>query len=243
MKRSLCLILALTLLVLCGCGKTASTASAPSGPTETATMPEVFSQDEYMLYQNVFYGDYGPDAAGKPVEKQGVLAILHDAFNQRERYYVWGYYDKTKCCDWQWEFVPEDPASLPAPGSLITVTGTFAAAEDALDGYWIEGAKTSAEKIFTGAGAELNMAVMSCTLERVQMYNILYKSEDFEGKSFTAYGRLAADSMLQDPYYDGSWQIGYRWDGKIPGLELLCAMSGQVQGGTLSVQSLESMES
>ena len=45
---------------------------------------------------------------------------------------------------------------------------------------WIEGAKSSAEKLFTGAGAELNMAVMSCTLERVQMYNILYKSEDYD---------------------------------------------------------------
>ena len=240
MKRSLCLLLAL--LMLCGCGKTASTAPESTEPAESDALPEVYSQDEYMLYQNVFYGDYGPDAAGKPVEKQGAYATIYDAFNQRQRYYVWGYYDKTKCCDWQWEFVPEDPAALPAPGSMIRVTGTFAASEDALDGYWIEPAQCSVEGIYTGAEAELNMAVMSCTLERVQMYNIMYKPESFEGRSFTAYGRLTAEGMLQDPYYDGSWQIACQQNGGSADPERLYLLGGTVEGGALKAQSMENLE-
>ena len=258
MKRTLILFLAL--LMLCGCGKSAPAQQAPAAPqgpavpqgpaapqasaepAQSQTRAEVFSPDEYMLYQNVFYGDYGPQAEGTQVEKQGVYATLTDVYNQRRRYYVWGYYDKTRCCDWQWEFVPDDPDALPAPGSLITVTGTFAAAQDALDGYWIEGAACATDQAYGGESAALDMAAMSCTLERVQMYNVLHAPEEFEGKDFTAYGRLAADRMLQDPYYDGSWQIGYRWDGDDPGVDRLCAMRGEIRDGVLSVRSLEPME-
>ena len=143
-------LLLLSLLLLCGCGKSAPAPQTPVDPARSDALPEVYSQDEYMLYQNVFYGDYGAEAVGKTVEKQGAYATVYDAYNQRQRYYVWGYYDRTKCCDWQWEFVPENPDALPAPGSMIRVTGTFAASEDALDGYWIEPADCSVEGIYTG---------------------------------------------------------------------------------------------
>ena len=266
MKRFLCLLLSLTLLLLCGCGRSASApqesaasqgpdvsqgpaasqgpsaSQAPAAPAQSETRAEVFSQDEYMLYQNVFYNDYGPKVDGTQVEKEGVFAMITDAFNQRQRYYVWGYYDKTRCCDWQWEFVPDNPDALPAPGSLITVSGTFASAKDALDGYWIKDASFSTKQTYGGESASLDMAAMSCTLERVQMYNVMYKPEEFEGKDFTAYGRLTADSMLQDPYYDGSWQIGYSWDGSDPGIDRLCAVRGEILGGTLTVESLDPME-
>ena len=235
-------LLLLSLLLLCGCGKSAPAPETPAEPARSDALPEVYSQDEYMLYQNVFYGDYGAEAVGKPVEKQGAYATVYDAYNQRQRYYVWGYYDRTKCCDWQWEFVPENPDALPAPGSMIRVTGTFAASEDALDGYWIEPADCSVEGIYTGPAADLNMAVMSCTLERVQMLNILYKPEEFEGRSFTAYGRLTAEGTLQDPYYDGSWQIPCRQDGDAPDPERLYLLNGTVEDGALKAQSMENLE-
>ena len=240
MKRTLCLLLAL--LLLYGCGKSAPALQEPEEPARSDALPEVYSQEEYMLYQNVFFGDFGPDAAGKPVEKQGVYATVYDAFNQRQRYFVWGYYDRTKCCDWQWEFVPADPASLPAPGSTVRVSGTFAAGEDALDGYWIESAQCSVDSVYTGAAADLNMAVMSCTLERVQMYNILYKPEEFEGRGFTAYGRLTAGGMLQDPYYDGSWEIACSQDGGASDPERLYLLRGTVEAGALKAQSMENLD-
>ena len=166
--------------------------------------------------------------------KHGVFTTLHDAFSDRVRYYVWGYMDNTKCCDWQWEIVPEDPDVLPPDGSLVTVTGTFASHEDALDGYWIENAAVETETSFTGDAADLNMVAMSCTLERVQMWNILYRSDSFEGKTFNAYGRIAAVDTLEDPYYDGSWQIPFSSAQESPAIGTTVTLSGTVEAGALS---------
>lgn len=240
MKKWFCALMAAVLAICCaGC---AADSPAASAGKETTTCPEVYSPDEYMLYQNIFYKDYAKDAVNKPVVKEGVFATVYDAYNQRQRYYVWGYYDKTKCCDWQWEFVPEKPETLPAPGSLIKVSGTFVANDMALDKYWIFLPTVETKTVYTGPQAELNMGVMSGTLERVQILNILYRSEAFEGKSFIAYGRVLADK-IQDPYYNGSWQIPYSWDGTLPGLDVLCSLSGKVQGGTLAAVQLAPMES
>ena len=41
------------------------------------------------------------------------------------------------------------------------------------------------------------------------MFNILYRPEEFSGKRFIAYGRIAGAGLLEDPYYNGSWQIPY----------------------------------
>lgn len=57
------------------------------------------------------------------------------------RYYVWGYNDNTKCCDWQWEIVPESTDNLPPVGSTVNASGIFAQNDNALDGYWIENVK------------------------------------------------------------------------------------------------------
>ena len=206
MKKWLCIVLLLAVFaaVLGGCGKR----SDDKGAT-TDKVPEILNQEEYLLYQNVFFNDYGKQLIGKEVSKKGVLAVIQDGFNQRTRYYVWGYLDNTKCCDWQWEFVPEDSAVLPQPGSLVSVKGTFAAHDDALDGYWIEKAAVETNTKYTGEVFDLDMCAMSCTLERVQMLNILYKPEYFKERSFIAYGRIVASGTLEDPYYNGSWQMPF----------------------------------
>ncbi len=222
--------LVLLLVILCaGCG---GQPSRQDGATDT--VPEIMNQDEYVLYQNVFHGDYGQQLTGKDVVKRGVLAAVQDAFNARTRYYVWGYMDATRCCDWQWELVPMDPATLPPVGSLVNVRGTFAASDDALDGYWIESAAVETESIYTGPTAELDMCAMSCTLERVQMLNILYRSEYFEGKDFAAYGRIAGPGTLENPYYDGSWQIEFSSDDVSPAIGTQVVLRGTVAGGTLT---------
>ena len=235
------IILAVGVIVGCfGCGM--------SGTPDTATdsggvgdRPETFSQDEYVLYQNIFYNGYGGDYDGKPVEKEGVFAVISDAYNDRQRYYVWGYYDQTRCCDWQWEFVPEDGEELPPVGSLVKVSGTFASDSDALDGYWIRDAKCELETDYSGQTADLDMAAMSCTLERVQMINIMNKKESFQDREFTAYGRIASLDSLEDPYYDNSWQIKFTWDGDIPAIGTLVLITGTVKDGTLTIRSLKNM--
>ena len=135
MMKRLCFTLSLLLLALTlsGCGGTDG--AAGKGAANTAdSIPVILNQAEYLLYQNIFYNSYGPQYEGQSVTKRGVLARIRDAFNDCDRYYVWGYLDNTKCCDWQWEFVPTDKNSLPAPGSLVVVKGVFKADDNALEG-------------------------------------------------------------------------------------------------------------
>ena len=214
------------------------TGTVPAVQTETDKRPEVFSADEYLLYQNVFYADYGKEIDGDDVKKEGVFTILYDAYKDRQRYYVWGYYDQTKCCDWQWELVPEEGAELPVIGSLVTVTGTFEHNEDALDKYWIKDAHFEVTSTYTGPTAERDMRSMSCTLERVQMINVMNRQDAFQGKTFLAYGRIASLSSLEDPYYNGSWRIDFFWDGEVPAIGTLVELSGTIKDGKLVVGAI-----
>ena len=232
-KLCMAMVLGLTVLLLSGCGSTGS-GSDQKALNSTDKVPEVLSQAEYLLYENIFYNDYGPQYEGKEVAKRGVLAKLQDAFSNSARYYVWGYLDNTRCCDWQWEFIPKDEANLPPVGSLITVHGVFGADEAALDGYWITDAAVETEAEYTGHQEEINMFVMSCTLERVQMLNILYRPEAFEGKPFIAYGRIAGIGVLEDPYYNNSWQIPFSAKVASPAPGTMVSLQGRVREAVLS---------
>ena len=233
MMKRLCFSLSLLLLALTltGCG----------GTNTADSIPVILNQAEYLLYQNIFYNSYGPQYEGQTVTKRGVLAKIRDAFNDRDRYYVWGYLDNTKCCDWQWEFVPTDKNSLPAPGSLVVVKGVFKADDNALDGYWITGAAVETETAYSGAQDEINMLAMSCTLERVQILNIQYRSEAFEGKSFSAYGRIAGTNTLENPYYNGSWQMPFSSGTASPAIGTLVILRGSVRNAALADCSLSVM--
>ena len=233
-KKTLSIAMLFSVVLLC----TACSGGNASGSADVSTtseIPVVLNQAEYVLYQNIFYNDYGAQYQNIPVTKNGVFAVVQDAFNNRDRYYVWGYLDNTMCCDWQWEIVPRDTMSLPPTGSLVTVSGIFTADEQALDDYWILDAEVTTVTQYAGAGADLNMLAMSDTLERVQMLNILYRQEAFEGKSFTAYGRIAGPNLLEDPYYDNSWQIPYASadsaEALAIGTNVVC--SGKVTSGML----------
>ncbi len=227
------LALLLAIILLCSA---CSSDSGSAAEKETVTeVPVILNQAEYVLYQNIFYNNYGPQYENTPVTKNGVFAVIQDAWAGKARYYVWGYLDNTQCCDWQWEFVPKDTKNLPAVGSLITVSGTFAKEEAALDGYWIKDADVGVVKTYAGATAELHMLAMSDTLERVQLLNIMYWPEAFEGKAFTAYGRIAGPGVLQDPYYDGSWEIPFSSASDLSALAIgtSVTLNGKVSAGTL----------
>ncbi|MBR3015789.1 MAG: hypothetical protein IKH57_01695 [Clostridia bacterium] len=232
-------------VLLCSACSGGGSGSGSADVKTTAEIPVILNQAEYVLYQNIFYNDYGPQYDNTPVTKNGVFAVIQDGFSNVTRYYVWGYLDNTMCCDWQWEIVPKDTKNLPAPGSLVTVTGTFAKDQDkALDGYWIKDVEVSTVTAYTGQTAELNMLAMSDTLERVQMLNIMYRPDSFEGKTFLAYGRIAGVSTLQDPYYDGSWEIPFSSAEDTASLAIGTSVhiTGKVASGTLGESKITVMQ-
>ena len=235
MKKKVTLIVALLICaILCAaCSGNNSTASTES-VKDISEVPVILNQAEYVLYQNIFYNQTGDDYVGKKVSKEGVFTTLTDAFTNRTRYYVWGYLDNTRCCDWQWEIVPKDPENLPANGSQVKVTGTFQASDTALDGYWISSAEITSVSRYTGEQADLNMLTMSDTLERVQLANIMSRADAFEGKSFFAYGRVAGGSTIEDPYYDGSWQMPYTTEDTMPAIGKTVVLRGICRSGALA---------
>ena len=85
------------------------------------------------------------------------------------------------------------------------------------------------------------MRSMSCTLERVQMLNVIYRQDSFENDGFLAYGRIASAGALEDPYYDNSWQIELIWDGEVPAIGTLVEVSGTISEGKLVVESISEM--
>ena len=238
----------LILLVLLCAAALACTACGDNNSAEVSTtseLPVVLNQGEYVLYQNIFYNDYGSRYNGTEVTKQGVFTTIYDAYSNVTRYYVWGYLDNTKCCDWQWEIKMKNTNNLPANGSLVSVKGTFTSSDDALDGYWIIDPQLTVKTKYENPGAaDLDMCTMSDTLERVQVINIINRSEAFEGKSFSAYGRILTLNTLQDPYYDGSWQIPFtvKAGSQMPAIGTTVELRGTVASGTLSDSTLKNID-
>ena len=227
------------ILLLCSCGENTSFGDAENTSEERLS---TINQSEYVLYQNVFYNDYAKKIDGKTVKKVGIFATLHDAFNNTDRYYVWGYMDQTKCCDWQWEFQPKKGEKLPPVGSLVTVEGTFSSDDGALDNYWIKDATVKTTTVYTGPTYDVNMYVMSDTLERVQIANVVQIPDYFQNKTFSAYGRVKTMNSLQDPYYDGSWYIGFTYGGSVPAIGTTVLLTGTLNSGALTVETLNTID-
>ncbi len=240
-KRIFLAVLLLAAAVLCSACGGSGGGSQDSGVPTANEVPVVLNQAEYALYQNIFRNQTGSQYVGREFTKNGVFGRIYDAFSGKPRYYVWGYLDNTRCCDWQWEVKIDDAKNLPASGSLVTVKGVFAASDDALDGYWLTEPEITAHSQYAGSGAELDMCTLSDTLERVQVLNIIRLPDAFEGKSFSAYGRILNASVLQDPYYDGSWQVPFTTKDTVPAIGTTVRLNGTVMNGTLANASLTAL--
>ena len=219
--------------LLCACGKTAP---------KSEGLPTVLMPSEYVLYTNIFYNQTGEDYVGDTFQKVGVYTRIYDAFNGRERYYVWGYKDATKCCDWQWEFVPAQGAELPSVGSQVEVTDAFAGSENALDGYWIEDAAIQVRTPYAAPATDIALTTMSDTLERVQLLNIQYKPEEFEGKDVYFYGRVSGPGVIEDPYYDGSWTQKIESADELPAIGTIVIVHGTVKDGVVTAATITPTE-
>lgn len=227
MKKFVCLVLALALaLSLCACsgGKTGdgetkqpsseeTTLNLPSGSnTAKSDMFEYFNAMEYTVYQNIFWNsDTSYD--NTTITKEGTFTKIYDAYNETERYYVWGFADNTKCCDFQWEFVPAEGEELPPVGSHVKLTGKWTADTAALDGYWFTESKLEILDNYKPATVyDYDTTTMSATLARVQLANMQYKPDYFNGSSLRIYGRVFNTNNLQHPYYDETWYMDYNLD-------------------------------
>ena len=176
-------------------------------------MREKLDQMEYTIYCDLFYNENGAAYENQQFTKDGVFAVLEDAFNGKTRYYVWGYADNTKCCDYQWEFVMPEGTAVPEPGSYVTMTGTLTKSNEALDGYWFTDATLQVEESFAHAGYDFDMTTDSPTLTRVQIINMQNFTDQFSGKTLRVFGRALSMNSMQHPYYDQAWSMDFEYDG------------------------------
>lgn len=237
MKKVISVLMCLA-VILCfaGCGSGGGTEVSSGGDdfiTVRNGVPAVINAMEYNLYQNIFYNNTGDDYVGQTVKKTGTFTCLYDRYSEMTRYYVWGYYDQTKCCDWQWEFKPKDTSSLPKNGSLVEMTGVFEKSNAALDGYWFTSPKLSVKQEYTGSTVDVDMTCMSGTLERVQMINIQNHADYFEGKALSFYGRVATNDVIQHPYYDGAFEQKVESAEALPAIGTEVIATGKFISGTV----------
>lgn len=235
MKKVFAFILAVTMLcVLASCGGKTPDETENGQNNSTAVgasgMKEKFDQMEYTLYTNIFFNDRGSDYEGQRLTKEGSFASIYDAYNSVTRYYVWGFADQTKCCDFQWEIVLPEGVTAPANGSYVTMTGDFTKSEEALDGYWFTNAELTELEPYKGESAnyDYDLTTMSATLARVQIVNMEMFPDAFNGKTALIYGRAYSTASLQHPYYDESWYMDFINAEKSPAIGQYLILGGKL---------------
>ena len=238
MKKIISVLLCLTLLfAFAGCSK------ADDSNTETVnneekkqsqTIEMILTPAEYVLYQNIFFNNQADDYVDKEVTKHGIFTMLYDEYSSMTRYYVWGYNDSTKCCDWQWEFVPQDAKNLPNPGSTIDVTGVFAKNDKGLDGYRIENAEITVTSEVKKSSFDIDTTTMSGTLERVQIMNMQAHKDKFDGKTVTVYGRIESPTTVQHPYYDNCFSQEFESSDAVQATGTTVVVSGTYSKGVIT---------
>ncbi len=246
MKKLLSLILILAFAVsfsACGKDSTADTTTPPAdallsdGEVNTG-MKEKFDQMEYASYVDLFYNNNGSAYEGKSYTKDGTFAILEDAYNNVTRYYVWGYADNTRCCDYQWEIVLPEGIDIPEAGSYVKVKGTMEKNEAALDGYRLTDVTLEVMESFTDAGFDIDMTTMSPTLVRVEIINMLNFPAIFNGKSIRVFGRALTPTSIQHPYYNESWSVDFTAAETVPATGEYILLEGIFSDSSIKTQAL-----
>lgn len=243
MKKLISVLLCISLvLAFVGCSKGTDDSTKTTEKTdkveESTVIETILNPTEYILYQNIFSNNQTADYAGKETTKEGIFTILYDEFNSTTRYYVWGYNDNTKCCDWQWEIVPTDVSNLPSAGSSISVTGTYAESENALDGFWIENASITVNSVHKGYDVDVDMTTMGGTLERVQVINLQQYPDKFEGKTVVGYGRIESTNTFQHPYYNDCFSQKFSSSDDVLAIGTVAIVSGTYVNGVIDNASI-----
>ncbi len=174
-----------------------------------AGIREYFNSDEDKQYHELFFDDKTSEYENKSFTKYGTFASIYDAYNSKERYYVWGYGSKAKDCCFQWEFVLPEGEAVPAEGSYIKVTGKMTHSEDALDKYWLTDVTLSVEEAKEETSFDIDFTVLSPTLMRVQAINMLQKKDAFQNKSVRIYGKAVNEVTVAPIDGTESWSFHF----------------------------------
>ena len=229
MKKVISIALAFMLVFCFVACDSSSDAEAGGDDKVVENVVKILNPLEYTIYMNIFYSGQTDGYVDREYTKEGILAILHDSFSQKDRYYVWGYSDETMCCDWQWEFTVDDASTLPPIGSHVKVTGNFVANEGSLDGFWLEDASVETVATYKKAIGPYDTTTMSPTLTRVQIINMYRFPADYNGKDVKVYGRTMIDG-IQHPYYDGSWSMLVESAEPLPATGTYITVTGKFSG-------------
>ena len=223
-------------LAACGNNNTATTSEDLDGITQTVKLTNVLSSIEYSMWTKVMVdGDTSLD--NTTTSKDGVFVILYDPLANRQRYYIQGYLDKTKCCDWEWEIDPEQLTEIPKVGSRVHLTGTLVKNESALDGYWltnIKDFKVVSEWKGLDQSVDYDLRVLNGTLAYVQLSMIFSDPEQFQGKSIIVYGRVYSltssneSAAIQHPYYNDYWILDINSEQTLPAIGTNVIIKGTV---------------
>lgn len=228
----MCFVLTLC-FAACGASNTENKTPNASNP-EPTPFEAVYNEEEHKLYHEIFFDKKGDDYEGKEAVKTGTFTTLFDEYNEVTRYYVWGYDPDDLSHDWQWELKLKNTKNLPKNGSVVEVKGKLEKSDKALDGYWFTEPEITVKSEYTGAEYDVDMSVMSSTLERVQIVNIQNHADKYQGKSIAIYGRIVSDNMLKHPYSDDSWQIHIHTEGKVPKADKMVLVTGTYSEGVIN---------
>ena len=232
-------------IVLCGaaCGCTVEGPRKYADTQSSATLPRVISEDEYIVYENVYTQQCGYIYEGEKQTKEGIFSTMYDYYTDTYRYFVWGYCDDKLDRDWKWELKISDATQVPPDGSLIQVTGKFEENETALFGYWLTRPSWIVKTEYTGTQYDINMACMNASLEAAQVMSVQLGPKRVEGKTVAMYGRVISPTgIIQHPYQDDAWVQSVSTEGEIPPVGTMVLVEGRYQNGVVADATITVVE-
>lgn len=214
----------------------------------TVKVPDILSQIEYATMNSLYNGD--ESLLNVSMEHTGIFVTIDDTVNNKTLYFIWGYLDKTKCCDWEWELDPDalDLNNLPVNGSKITFTGSIVKSDKAAELYWISNIKDfKIDSVYGGldSSVDYDMRTMNATLVFYQLSFLLNSFEKTEGKTVIIYGRVysvGSDSQtdaVQHPYYNNYWVLDLEMEKHLPAIGTNVVIRGSIGNFVLTNASYE----
>ena len=107
--------------------------------------------------------------------------------------------------------------------------------EAALDKIWFTDAALELKTRYEPVACDVDMTTMSATLERVQLLNMQYKPDYFQGKTLRFYGRVFQLDSIQHPYYDNSWTQKLSGGTALPAIGTMVVVSGSWKDNAVQV--------
>lgn len=193
---------------------------------------EVISSAEYDGYYDLFFEKNTEKYVDTAVTKEGRITTIHDSFSGKQRYYIYGYGDDAMTQDWQWELDVADPASLPAAGSYVKVSGTLSQSSDALDGYWITDPVIEVTESYEASAFDIDTFTMGNTLIRVQLTSVVNYASEYSSKTIRILGKIGEHGIITNNSDTKVWSLVLDYDGELPQEGTVVLVEGVFEGSS-----------